>query len=224
MERLVRWYDAQAWFYRLWRNRYDDPLVARAADLLGDGEPGTRMLDAGCGTGLYSIGLARTRPGWEIHGIDASGGMLAVADAQARRLGSGNVSFHRGVVTALPFADGSFDFVVAGGLIPYVNEPVQALREFRRVLRAGGRMVSLEFDRDGMSLPLRAFFHVMIFGFKIVARLLPRFRYAERWNVRTSTIDPRVYDRQLREAGFDIRSVERRDAHLVYDLARENDR
>jgi len=223
-ERLVRWYDFQAPLYRLWRNRYDGPLVDLVLDRIGNAEVPTRILDAGCGTGLYSIGIGRRRPAWQIDGIDVSRGMLDVAENQARSQSVENVEFHRGSVTELPFADGTFDAVVAAGIIPLINNPVVALGEFHRVLREGGRMISLEFDRNGLRPGTRAFFETMILGFKIVSRLFPRFRYARRWNLRTSTIERAGYEEQLRAAGFDSATVEVRHDHLIYDLVREPSR
>lgn len=222
-DKLIRWYDFQARFYRLWRNRYDSPLVDRVAALTANrgGQEPAAVLDAGCGTGLFTIGLARADAGWRVEGLDASSGMLAVAVEQAAKHGLQRARFRQGDVTALPYADGEFDVVTAAGVIPCLNEPGVALREFHRVLRPRGRLVSVEFDRGSMGLPLRLFFQGLILGFKCIALFRPGFRYAERWNIKTSTVDLPVYETELRAAGFRPLAVERLSGHVIYHLAKD---
>lgn len=220
--KLIRWYDFQAPFYRLWRNDYDSPLVARVVALAGEHATAKSVLDAGCGTGLFTIGLARSGREWSVQGLDASEGMLAVAARQAARQGRADLRFHRGDVTALPFPDGVFDVAVAAGLMPCLNDRTVALGELRRVLAGSGRLISVEFDRDSMSLPLRLFFHVMIFGFKTVTLFRPGFRYARRWNIETSTIDLPLYETELRDAGLRLLSTDRLSGHVVYHLSRDD--
>jgi ubiquinone/menaquinone biosynthesis C-methylase UbiE len=222
-DKMIRWFDFQAPFYRLWRDDYDGRLVREALTLLrGEGDTQT-VLDAACGTGLFTIGLALAEPSWRLDGIDASSGMLAVARRQAARRGLRNIAWHHGDVNALPFDDGAFDAVLAAGLIPCLNEPAGALKEFFRVLRRGGRLVSIEFDRGSMGVGTGIFFRVMILGYKTVSRLLPRFRFAEQWNIRESTIDTERYEQDLSRAGYDILGVSRLSSHVVYHARRPND-
>jgi ubiquinone/menaquinone biosynthesis C-methylase UbiE len=212
-DRLTNWYDFQAPFYHLWRDRYDSMLVHRAARAL-DGAP-QRVLDAGCGTGLFAIGLARLCRQHIFTGLDRSAGMLAVGRRQARRFGLDNVSFQLGTVEKLPFPAGSYDTVLASGLMPNLNQPVQALREFARVLRPGGRLLVVEFDRSSMTRLTRLFFRIMIAGYRIASACCRRFRFAEGWSVRASTIDEERFRDDLRAAGFAIHEVERLASHLI---------
>ena len=85
--KLSRWYDFQAPFYRLWRDDYDGRLVCAVEELCGPAKEGLRLLDAGSGTGCFSIGVGSRRPGWTIEALDASPGMLRVGRAQAARGG-----------------------------------------------------------------------------------------------------------------------------------------
>jgi ubiquinone/menaquinone biosynthesis C-methylase UbiE len=222
-DKMIRWFDFQAPLYRLWRDDYDGPLVREALALLRRGSETLHILDAACGTGLFTIGIAAAEPGWRLDGIDASTGMLAVARRQAARRGLGNIAWHHGDVNVLPFEDGSFDAVLAAGLIPCLNEPAGALQEFFRVLRRGGRLVSIEFDRESMGVGTGIFFRVMILGYKTVSRLLPRFRFAEQWNIRRSTIDTERYELELSRAGFEIIGMSRVSSHAVYSARRPND-
>ena len=94
---------------------------------------GTRMLDIACGPGfLASAGRAR---GAVARGLDFSPAMLAVARARDTE-----VRFDEGDAEALPYADASFDSVVANFGIHHVPRPGFALREAHRVLREGGRV------------------------------------------------------------------------------------
>ena len=94
---------------------------------------GTRMLDIACGPGfLASAGRAR---GAVARGLDFSPAMLAVA-----RTRDTEVRFDEGDAEALPYADASFNSVVANFGIHHVPRPGFALREAHRVLREGGRV------------------------------------------------------------------------------------
>jgi ubiquinone/menaquinone biosynthesis C-methylase UbiE len=219
--KLTRWYDFQAPFYRLWRDDYDSSLVARAALALGSAAGQLRILDAGCGTGMFTIGIARMRPGWSLEGLDASSGMLAVARRQVRKLGIGNVTFRSGDVMALPYDAGQFDGAIAAGLFPNVDDPRRALDELYRVVRDSGRVVIVEFDREAMRTLTRLFFHAMILGYKLFSGVVRRFRFAERWSVEASTIERAVFERHCLAAGFRAVEIQRREEHLIFELAKE---
>ena len=213
--KLIRWFDFQAPLYRLWRDDYNGPLVTAVLGALR-AEPARHVLDAACGTGLFTLGLARAEPHLRVEAIDASAGMLGVAKRQASRLRLANLGLHRGDVLWLPFRDRSFDVVVAGGLVPCLNEPGRALSEFHRVLVDGGRLMSVEFDRTAMGLGLRIFFNAMIAGYHTVSGVFSRFRFAKRWNVARSTIDPAHHERALRASGFELLDAQSVAGHRLY--------
>jgi SAM-dependent methyltransferase len=95
---------------------------------------GTRLLDAGCGAGLLAL-LASLR-GADVTAFDASPGLLAIA---RRRLPTFEV--REGDLESLPFADASFDAVIAVNSIFYAQDMAAAMRELARVVRPGGRVV-----------------------------------------------------------------------------------
>lgn len=104
--------------------------------------PGERVLDVACGTGLVTFEAARrVGAGGSVAGIDISGEMVLAAEHRARALAPGNVQFQRMDAELLVFADGSFDVVVCALGLMYMPEPEQALREMRRVLKPGGRLL-----------------------------------------------------------------------------------
>jgi len=133
-------------------NRYDDFAAAYAQDnetnvwnacyerpgtlaLAGDVR-GLRVLDAGCGSGALAAALAGG--GAAVTGIDLSASLLEIA---ARRLGPAVALRQADLGEPLPFADGSFDLVVASLVLHYLEDWVPALSEFHRLLVPGGRLV-----------------------------------------------------------------------------------
>jgi ubiquinone/menaquinone biosynthesis C-methylase UbiE len=111
-----------------------------------------RILALGCGTGVEVRALRRlARPEVAIVGVDHS---PALIDA-ARRLSadeglSGNVAYQVGDAHHLPYGDGEFDIVTLHTLISHVEDPLQVLREARRLVRPGGTVAV--FDGDYASL------------------------------------------------------------------------
>ena len=100
-----------------------------------------RAVDVGAGTGDLTFALAgASAPGARVVAADLSRGMLDVA----RRRGPLLAVIAN--AESLPFADGSLDRVVTGFTVRNVGDLPRALREFRRVLRPGGRAVILELS------------------------------------------------------------------------------
>jgi len=105
-------------------------------------------LDIGVGTGDLAFDLlAASSPSSRVVGIDVSERMLELARARAasRALGP-RFEARAADAHALPFADASFDRVVAGFAVRNFGDLDAGLREMRRVLRTGGRAVILEFS------------------------------------------------------------------------------
>lgn len=213
--KLSAWYDFQAPLYHLWRDNYAHPLVKRVVDILDNKEP-QKVLDAGCGSGLMSIGIALLRPNWTIEGVDASLGLLSIARKQAGKRSLCNVCFRQGDVTALEFGAQKFSAVIASGLFPNINDPLRALHEIFRVLETGGRFVVVEFDRSAMGLGTKYFFRLMIGGYRFFSTIFPGFRFAEEWSVDLSTINEKQFGSDLRAAGFSVESTLREQGHLIF--------
>lgn len=93
--------------------------------------PGSRILDAGCGTGLNLRNLPKGSVG-----IDINPRNVAILRA---RLPDHEIVL--GDIEEMPFADASFDAVVCTEVLEHVPDPVVALREIRRVLRPEGRLL-----------------------------------------------------------------------------------
>ncbi len=218
-EKLNNWYNAQAPFYHFWRDQYEGGLVREVASLMQGARP-TSVLDAGCGTGLFSIGLARIFRECSFVGVDRSQGMIEVAHRQARKFKIDNARFELGDVQALRFERGSFDAVTAAGLFCNLDDPVPALNEFARVLKAGGRAFIVEFDRRGMTFRARVFFNAMIAGYKLVSSVFRKFRFADAWNIEKSTIDEETFKAALSRTGYEIHAIKRRQSQLIFACLR----
>jgi demethylmenaquinone methyltransferase/2-methoxy-6-polyprenyl-1,4-benzoquinol methylase len=102
-----------------------------------------RVLDLACGTG--DIAFAAAARGGKVIGLDITHRMLQLASEKPQD--SRRVRFVTGDMMALPFPDASFDVITTGYGLRNVPDLGAALGEMVRVLRPGGRMLSLDFDR-----------------------------------------------------------------------------
>ena len=109
-------------------------LIARAAP-----QPDERILDVACGTGVVTREARRVAgPGAAVTGVDLNPGMLTSARA---RDPEGAINWVESSVRSLPFPNASFTLVVCQQGLQYFPDRASALREMRRVLAPGGRLV-----------------------------------------------------------------------------------
>jgi demethylmenaquinone methyltransferase/2-methoxy-6-polyprenyl-1,4-benzoquinol methylase len=121
--------------------------------------PDSDVLDVGCGTGFATEGLLEEVD--TVHGLDQSTHQLA--KAQAKFGTHGPVRFYRGDAERLPFRDDSFDVVWSSGSIEYWPNPVEALRECRRVARPGGQVLIVGPDYPSNTLFQKLADAIMLF-------------------------------------------------------------
>lgn len=112
--------------------------------------PGERILDIGCGPGLYVAELLEeVGPEGSVVGLDRSPQMLAIA---ARRCQArDNVAFREAEAISLSVDDASFDAALCVQVLEYVPHVAAALAEMRRVLRPAGRLVLWDVDWTTLS-------------------------------------------------------------------------
>jgi ubiquinone/menaquinone biosynthesis C-methylase UbiE len=108
-------------------------------------EPGTRVLEVGCGVGAVLGVLGQEYPGVRLHGIDREPKQLEFARGYLERSGV-EATLVEGDALALPFEDESFDHVWMMWFLEHVPDPPAALREGRRVLVPGGGITTIEVD------------------------------------------------------------------------------
>lgn len=214
-EKLTAWYNIQAPLYHFWRDRYDDPLISHVANLT-DRKIAQIVLDAGCGSGLYSIGLGLLQTNWHIEGIDRSNGLLRIARAQAVRRALRNVSFTNADVLVLPYQAKQFTLVVAAGLFPNLDDQRRTLHEFARLLCKDGQLVIVEFDRADLRGATKFFFRTMIFGYHIFTTIFRQYRFAKRWDIKASTINRNEFEDLLRQTGFSLERTIREHQHIIF--------
>lgn len=137
---------------------YSNPVLSfmgqRAAEthagfVLPQLRPGWRLLDAGCGPGTITLGLARAVAPGQVAGIDIEDVQFANAREQAQREGL-PVEFRKASVYELPFQDRSFDAIFSHALLEHLSDPGVALAEMHRVLKPGGLIGMRAGDLGGL--------------------------------------------------------------------------
>lgn len=124
-------------------------------------KPDESVLDVGCGTGTLVIAAKRrVGPTGKVCGIDASPEMIARAGKKARKTGL-EIDFRNASIEALPFQDAQFDVVLSTLMLHHLPRKVRenGLREIRRVLKPGGRVLVVDFGGTEQQKGLIARFH-----------------------------------------------------------------
>ncbi len=112
-------------------------------------QPGERLLEIGVGTGYYSCELAEwVGPEGTLELFDLQREFLDHTLRAAGERGLGNLVATQGDATALPYEDASVDAVILTAVLGEIPDSAAALREIRRVLGPGGRLVVGELFGD----------------------------------------------------------------------------
>jgi ubiquinone/menaquinone biosynthesis C-methylase UbiE len=143
-----------------WRHR----LIRDGTEL----EPGTRLLEVGCGVGAVLAVLGQEFPGVRLTGVDIEPRQLEFARGHLERAGVEATLLHADALD-LPFEDESFDHVWMMWFLEHIGDPPAVLGEARRVLVPGGVITAIEVDyatcRAEPSTPaIEALFRAMVRG------------------------------------------------------------
>lgn len=181
-------HDQQMDLYSSYEKLAADPRFRKMWPFLHEHYPdGARLLDIGCADGHFCrplIGVGR----WTCYGVDL------LFDNAARCQKEGMLAVQSTFLDPLPFADESFDVVVAGEVVEHVTDERRFLREVHRVLKGGTRLI--------LTTP-----NLVSLGNRLLMLLgrMPRFAFSE-FHYRMWNLD--VMGRRLREAGFDVEHVD----------------
>jgi ubiquinone/menaquinone biosynthesis C-methylase UbiE len=195
--------DAKREFDR-WSTRYDRTLLQRLffqpshRMLLETLTPrDRRILDIGCGTGLFAVRALERFPRAEVWGLDLSDGMLRQGQAR-RQAAAGRFHLVQGDSERLPFADNTFDAVTCTHSFHHYPHQRRVVAEMHRVLRPGGRLLIIDGDRD-------RFWGRFLFNFVVVMMEGP-----------VRHLRSRAFRKLYREAGFVEVSQRRRRGLLPF--------
>jgi ubiquinone/menaquinone biosynthesis C-methylase UbiE len=120
-------------------------LIKRIKAVLGD-RPG-RILDIGCGTGVFAAKIRQALPRVQVWGIDLVSGMLTKGTERWRRH-SGWIQPVQGDSERLPFPTDTFDVVTCANSFHHYPHQDRAVVEMHRVLRPSGRLMLVDGYRD----------------------------------------------------------------------------
>jgi ubiquinone/menaquinone biosynthesis C-methylase UbiE len=146
-EEFIRWsghYDRDVLQWLLFGPSHR-AIIARIRDRNGDGP--LKVLDIGCGTGLFATRIREAFPRAQVCGVDLVPEMLA-GGRERWRLDAEHISPIQGDSERLPLATGSFDVVTCANSFHHYPHQDRAVAEMHRVLRPGGCLILVDGYRD----------------------------------------------------------------------------
>jgi demethylmenaquinone methyltransferase/2-methoxy-6-polyprenyl-1,4-benzoquinol methylase len=130
-------------------------------------QEGDSAIDVCCGTCDWTISLAKASKTGSIIGLDFSANMLTIGLSKLEKEGlRDNINLIEGNALELPYPDNTFDFATIGFALRNVPDVIKVLKEMKRVVKPGGKVVSLELSKPTWK-PFRALY------FFYFARVLP---------------------------------------------------
>ncbi|MDF2682700.1 MAG: bifunctional demethylmenaquinone methyltransferase/2-methoxy-6-polyprenyl,4-benzoquinol methylase [Brevibacillus sp.] len=170
-------------------------------------QPGQKALDVACGTADWSIALAEAvgKDG-SVIGLDFSQNMLDVGAYKVSQKGVGHiVDLVNGDAMKLPYEDNTFDFATIGFALRNVPDIQTVLNEMARVVKPGGKVVSLEVSKPPF-IPYRKLFYFYFYNIlPMVAKWTVNKYEQYAWLPKSLTNfpDSRELARMFQEAGLD---------------------
>lgn len=170
-------------------------------------QKGTRAIDLCCGTGDWTVALAReVGPRGEVFGFDFSTNMLKIAEERISKDKDSlnNIRIMHGNVKTLPFDDSYFDYATIGFGLRNVAGYLEALKEIQRVLKPGGKLACLETSKPAFFCYNKLFYLYMRYAVPFLGWVITR-HYNEYLWLHKSTWnfpDKEELAQLFRDAGF----------------------
>ena len=139
-----------------WSQGYDDSILQRLLfvpshecliQTMGDLNRPVRLLDIGCGTGVFAKRVKQEHPQVEAWAVDLSRNMLQEGVERIQDVCT-SIQFVQADSEALPLASDSFDVVTCANSFHHYPNQAHAVTEMHRVLRPGGRLMIIDGYRD----------------------------------------------------------------------------
>ena len=112
---------------------------------------GERVLDVGCGPGVFAVPLARAvGPSGHVFAVDLREEMVEACRRRVETWGLSNVTVRRSEESSIPLPPSSVDLVFVCHLLHELEDPAALLADVRRVLKPGGRLVAVEWEKAEM--------------------------------------------------------------------------
>jgi SAM-dependent methyltransferase len=137
-----------------WRVGKWSRLVGEAVVSWLDKPQGLRWLDVGCGAGALSEAILRMGKARQLVGIDTS---IDAIELARRTIGDSRADFRVGSAEKMSFADESFDVVASGLCLNWLEQPLLAMKQMRRVVMEGGCITAYVWDFAGEMQVLRRY-------------------------------------------------------------------
>jgi len=144
------------------------PSFSKSIQII-DLDQASRLLDVGCGTGIFLEILEKKYPSAQLDGIDPSQAMLEKASEKV----SSKVTLEAGSAESLPYDSQSFDWVVLSNCLGHIKHQEVALNEAHRVLKNSGKVIITDWTKDFLAM-------------RIVNLYTQLFDYAEYNSLRSS--------------------------------------
>ncbi|NOX08345.1 MAG: class I SAM-dependent methyltransferase [Gammaproteobacteria bacterium] len=182
---------------------YFGKAVAFALDHCGD-VSGKKILDAGCGKGLYSVFFALK--GAEVTGVDLNVSALDIAKKRALEYGvQDKCSFLHSSTESMSIDAASMDVIFSKSTIQYMRRDV-ALAEYKRILKKNGILILIE------NLPYNPFINLYRLRRKLFARTADKIRYVK-------SIRGYLNFHEIKDLEKDFHTVVHKEFHLFYMMA-----
>ena len=189
-------------------------LIEEIANEISTCSTNKKILDAGCGTGNFSMALAKM--GKDVTGIDYSDSMLKRAEKKKKQANDCRIQFKKlDLGNGLPYPDNSFDAIISVHTLYTIKETNLVLKEYYRTLGPNGYFILSELQRpiailptlreekhrNGLFAAVRLFYHLFILGaFNLIIAERQSVGYYHYWS-------ENELRNMLLEAGFQIINV-----------------